>query len=90
MACRICFSTDEVKLCGDCRIGYYCSNEHLALHSCLKKKQEEEDQEQEKDQEVIIKIQEAKVVSLDKKRPILRLEHLNEQQKKIPYLWQDL
>ncbi len=70
MACRICFSTDEVKLCGDCHIGYYCSCEHLLLHECSQK--------QETKKRPIFELEPLNEQPLNE-------QPLNEQQKKLNY-----
>jgi hypothetical protein len=35
--CQTCFSTEEVKACGNCKTVYFCGHEHLDPHlkQCL-------------------------------------------------------
>ncbi len=97
MACRICASTYELKKC-ECGIGYFCGTEHRLLHKCeinesnesqvnetiesqVNESQVNESQSNETIESrlnAIIRSNEIKT----KRRPIIRLSALSEEQRK--------
>ncbi len=96
MACRICASTYELKKC-ECGIGFFCGTEHRLLHKCeinesnerqvdgrqvnenlVNETNERQVNESQLNETVESRLNEIKT----KRRPIIRLSALNEEQRK--------